>query len=117
MPTYDYRCRACGVELEIFQGITERAKRKCPSCGQSKLERQIGTGAGILFKGSGFYQTDYRSAAYSQAEKAEKGGAGGAEKKGESEKAGGKSAEKPTEKGEPGAKDAATAKGAEKSGE
>ncbi len=81
MPTYDYRCRSCGVELEIFQAITERAKRKCPRCGESGLERQIGAGAGILFKGSGFYQTDYRSAAYNQAEKAEKGG--GAAKEGE----------------------------------
>ncbi len=71
MPTYDYRCNACGHALEAFQSITEGAKRKCPACGKNKLERQIGAGAGILFKGSGFYQTDYRSAAYEKAAKAE----------------------------------------------
>jgi len=71
MPTYDYRCKACGHALEVFQSITEGAKRKCPACGKNKLERQIGAGAGILFKGSGFYQTDYRSASYEKAAKAE----------------------------------------------
>lgn len=71
MPTYDYRCKACGHALEVFQSITEGAKRKCPACGKSKLERQIGAGAAILFKGSGFYQTDYRSASYEKAAKAE----------------------------------------------
>jgi putative FmdB family regulatory protein len=71
MPTYDYRCKACGHALELFQSITEGAKRKCPACGKNQLERQIGAGAGILFKGSGFYQTDYRSAAYEKAAKAE----------------------------------------------
>ena len=72
MPTYEYRCKACGHELEIFQSITEGVKRKCPSCGKSKLERLIGTGAGIIFKGSGFYQTDYRSSAYKEAADADK---------------------------------------------
>lgn len=71
MPTYDYRCKACGHALELFQSITEGPKRKCPACGKNKLERQIGAGAGILFKGSGFYQTDYRSASYEKAAKAE----------------------------------------------
>lgn len=71
MPTYDYRCKACGHALEVFQSISEGAKRKCPACGRNQLERQIGAGAGILFKGSGFYQTDYRSAAYEKAAKAE----------------------------------------------
>ena len=72
MPTYDYECRACGAALEIFQPITESPKRKCPECGALKLSRKIGTGAGILFKGSGFYQTDYRSDSYKQAAKADK---------------------------------------------
>ena len=71
MPTYDYRCKACGHALEVFQSITEGAKRKCPACGKNQLERQIGAGAGILFRGSGFYQTDYRSASYEKAAKAE----------------------------------------------
>ena len=64
MPTYDYLCEACGHRLEIFQPITESPKRKCPDCGKPKLKRQIGAGAGIIFKGSGFYQTDYRSDSY-----------------------------------------------------
>jgi putative FmdB family regulatory protein len=71
MPTYDYRCKACGHALELFQSIREGPKRKCPACGRNQLERLIGSGAGILFKGSGFYQTDYRSAAYEKAAKAE----------------------------------------------
>jgi putative FmdB family regulatory protein len=71
MPTYDYVCRNCDHELEAFQSITARPKRKCPACGRSSLERRIGTGAAILFKGSGFYQTDYRSQSYAQGQKAE----------------------------------------------
>jgi putative FmdB family regulatory protein len=71
MPTYDYVCEACGRALEIFQSMTEAPKRKCPHCGKLKLKRQLGTGGGILFKGSGFYQTDYRSESYKSAAKAE----------------------------------------------
>jgi len=73
VPTYDYVCRACGAELELFQSITARPRRKCQRCGKNSLERKIGAGAGILFKGSGFYQTDYRSASYSAGQKAESG--------------------------------------------
>jgi putative FmdB family regulatory protein len=58
MPTYDYACRACGHEFEEFQSITAPVMRKCPKCGKLKLERLIGTGAGIIFKGGGFYETD-----------------------------------------------------------
>src|SRR3954465_13522877 len=72
MPTYDYKCKACGHTLEIFQSMTESPKRKCPHCGKNALERLIGPGAAILFKGSGFYQTDYRSDSYKKAAKAEK---------------------------------------------
>lgn len=72
MPTYDYRCLACGHELEVYQSISEPSKKKCPACKKPRLQRQIGTGAGFLFKGGGFYQTDYRSEAYKQAENAEK---------------------------------------------
>jgi putative FmdB family regulatory protein len=72
MPTYDYVCGGCGHALEIFQSMSEGAKRKCPECGQLKLQRQIGTGAAVLFKGSGFYETDYRSKSYRDGAKAEK---------------------------------------------
>lgn len=77
MPTYDYVCDACGHEFELFQSITENPKRKCPACGRQKLRRLIGTGAGILFRGSGFYATDYRSESYRKAAAAESGGASG----------------------------------------
>jgi len=72
MPTYDYCCSACGHELEIFHGMSEPPRRKCPDCGRMALERRIGTGAGILFKGSGFYETDYRSDSYKRAARSEK---------------------------------------------
>jgi putative FmdB family regulatory protein len=72
MPTYDYRCSACGHEFELFQSMSESAKRKCPECGKLALERLIGTGAAVLFKGSGFYETDYRSDSYKKAAEAEK---------------------------------------------
>lgn len=71
MPTYDYECQGCGHKLEIFQSITESAKKKCPKCGKSKLARMIGPGAGFLFKGGGFYLTDYRSQSYKAGEKAD----------------------------------------------
>lgn len=64
MPTYDYVCDACDHEFELFQSIKESAKRKCPKCGKLKLRRLFGTGAAIVFKGSGFYTTDYRSDSY-----------------------------------------------------
>ncbi len=64
MPTYDYVCDACEHQFELFQSIKDQAKRKCPKCGRMKLRRLIGPGAAIVFKGSGFYQTDYRSESY-----------------------------------------------------
>jgi putative FmdB family regulatory protein len=72
VPTYDYICKSCGHKLELFQSMSEAPKRKCPDCGKLKLERQIGMGAGVLFKGSGFYETDYRSDSYQKGAKAEK---------------------------------------------
>ncbi len=72
MPTYDYECESCGHQFEQFQSITARPTRKCPECGKMKLRRLIGAGAGVIFKGSGFYQTDYRSESYKQGEKSEK---------------------------------------------
>lgn len=61
MPTYDYACRACGHALVIEHSITAPAKKKCPRCGKNQLERRIGAGASFVFKGSGFYSTDYRA--------------------------------------------------------
>jgi len=82
MPTYDYECTACGHQYEQFQSITASPLRKCPACGARKLRRLIGTGGGIIFKGSGFYQTDYRSDSYRKAAEKDKGGtAPAAEKK------------------------------------
>ncbi|MEM8736804.1 MAG: FmdB family zinc ribbon protein [Planctomycetota bacterium] len=72
MPTYDYECDACGHTMEIYQGINDPKKRKCPECGKLKLRRLLGTGAAVVFKGSGFYQTDYRSDSYKKAKAADK---------------------------------------------
>jgi len=72
MPTYDYECDACGHEFELFQGINDPVQRKCPKCGKLKLRRLFGTGAAVVFKGSGFYQTDYRSDSYKKAAEKDK---------------------------------------------
>jgi putative FmdB family regulatory protein len=67
MPTYDYECDGCGHKFELFQTISEPLKKKCPECKKQKLRRLFGTGAAVMFKGSGFYQTDYRSDSYKKA--------------------------------------------------
>jgi len=72
MPTYDYRCDACDHEFELFQSIKADPEKKCPKCGKLRLRRLIGPGAAIVFKGSGFYCTDYRSESYRKAASAEK---------------------------------------------
>ncbi len=72
MPTYDYICDDCGHEFEAYESITAQPRTECPECHQAKLRRKIGPGAAILFKGSGFYQTDYRSESYKKAAQAEK---------------------------------------------
>jgi putative FmdB family regulatory protein len=72
MPTYEYVCDNCGHEFEQFQSITARPLRKCPACGKNKLKRLIGAGAGVIFKGSGFYATDYRSEGYKKQKESEK---------------------------------------------
>ncbi len=72
MPTYDYECGACGHKFELFQGINDPVQRKCPDCKKLKLRRLFGTGAAIMFKGSGFYQTDYRSDSYKKAASADR---------------------------------------------
>lgn len=71
MPTYEYECSACGHRLEEFQSMTAKPLKKCPECGKSALSRLIGLGAGVLFKGGGFYETDYRSESYKKAAEAE----------------------------------------------
>jgi putative FmdB family regulatory protein len=71
MPTYEYTCEACSHHFDEFQSITADPLKKCPECGKRKLRRGFGGGAAILFKGSGFYQTDYRSESYQAAAKAE----------------------------------------------
>jgi putative FmdB family regulatory protein len=71
MPTYDYVCGSCRHKAEIFESFQETPKKKCPECGKKQFERQFGIGAGVLFKGSGFYTTDYRSDGFKSAEKAD----------------------------------------------
>jgi putative FmdB family regulatory protein len=93
MPTYDYLCDGCGHQFELFQSIKDDAQKKCPECAKPKLRRLIGAGAAIVFKGSGFYQTDYRSESYKKAAKADsaaKESSGGGESKScEKKKSGG----------------------------
>ena len=72
MPTYEYICGNCGHHLEKFQMMSASPIRKCPKCGKMKLKRLIGTGAGIIFKGPGFYETDYRSDSYDKDKQASK---------------------------------------------
>jgi putative FmdB family regulatory protein len=71
MPTYDYLCDSCGHKFELFQSIKDEAIRKCPQCKKLKLRRLFGTGAALVFKGSGFYKTDYRSDSYKKAAQAD----------------------------------------------
>ena len=72
MPTYDYICDACQHEFEAYESIKADSQTVCPTCHEPKLRRKIGAGAAILFKGSGFYQTDYRSDSYKKGAQAEK---------------------------------------------
>jgi putative FmdB family regulatory protein len=71
MPTYEYQCKACGDKFEAFQSISAKPIKKCPACGKNTVQRLISAGAGIIFKGSGFYETDYRSESYKTAAKKE----------------------------------------------
>jgi putative FmdB family regulatory protein len=83
VPTYDYVCEACGHEFEAFHAMSAPPLRTCPECGKRKLVRRIGAGAGLIFKGSGFYATDYKSTPRGEASKTQKDGE---EKAGESKK-------------------------------
>jgi putative FmdB family regulatory protein len=89
MPTYEYKCDACGHAFEKFQSIKAAPIRKCPNCGKRKVKKLISKGAGLIFKGSGFYITDYRSEGYKDQAKADS--AGGGETKSESKGAEAKS--------------------------
>src|SRR6266478_1540850 len=71
MPTYEYHCDACENHFDEFQSIMDKPLKKCPKCGKPKLRRLFGIGAAVIFKGSGFYQTDYRSESYKSGAKAE----------------------------------------------
>ena len=91
MPTYDYHCKTCKHRWELFQSMQAEPVRKCPACGKRKAERVIGPGAGILFRGSGFYQTDYRSDAYKKAAEADRTAQSGGAKSESGKSEGGKS--------------------------
>src|SRR3954469_24556528 len=74
MPTYEYACDACGHKFEEFQSIPAKPVKKCPACKKNKVKRLISAGGGFIFKGSGFYLTDYRSDSYKAGEKRAAGG-------------------------------------------
>jgi putative FmdB family regulatory protein len=71
MPTYEYECKKCG-KFDLYQGIKDEKLKQCPTCKRA-VKRLMGSGAGIIFKGSGFYQTDYRSSNYNSGAKADSG--------------------------------------------
>ena len=73
MPTYEYKCNACGHAFEAFQSMSENPVQICPACGKPSVQRLISAGAGLLFKGSGFYITDHRSESYKKAAKKDNG--------------------------------------------
>lgn len=87
MPTYDYICDACKHEFEAYESITVDPRKDCPECGKPSLRRKIGPGAAIIFKGSGFYQTDYRSESYMKAAQADKPSDGAAKSSGSGDSA------------------------------
>ncbi len=76
MPTYEYRCRECGRDFEVFQRMSDEPSAPCPACGRA-ARRLISGGAGLLFKGEGFYITDYRPESYRERAREEAGGASG----------------------------------------
>ena len=88
MPTYEYECQACGHTFEKFQSIAANPTRRCPECKKYRVQRLIGCGAALIFKGSGFYETDYRSEDYKSKAKADKDPASGASSKADSSEKG-----------------------------
>jgi putative FmdB family regulatory protein len=113
MPTYEYACAACGHKFEEFQSITAAPIKKCPSCKKNKVQRLISSGAGFIFKGSGFYITDYRSDSYKNAAKSDASAASPAAAKSEGAKA--EPASKPAESKPAESKPAKAGKGGSKS--
>ena len=111
VPTYEYECSRCEHAFELFQQMSAPVKKKCPECGKLSLKRLIGTGAGVIFKGGGFYETDYRSDSYKKAADADKK----AGEKKPADKASGKDAKKsepkPTKKSESSGKTGTSSKG------
>lgn len=108
MPTYEYECSKCKKSFEIFQSMKDPALTTCPkelcrqkTWGKGKVQRCLGTGAGLIFKGSGFYITDYRSEGYKSAAKSDTGGGGGGESAKASDSGSKKSESKPAEKAKP----------------
>lgn len=87
MPTYDYKCDACEHTWEEFHSMKAEPTKKCPTCGKNKARRLIGTGGGLIFKGSGFYQTDYRSDSYKKASEADKAPSSGGDSSSKSDSA------------------------------
>lgn len=115
MPTYEYRCKACGHGWERFQSMTAAPEKVCPKCGKRQAERLIGIGAAVVFKGSGFYQTDYRSESYKKAAAADKpGGAGGGGESGAGGAAKPAESSKPAESAKPAASEPTKAARADK---
>ena len=112
MPTYDYECDGCGHKFELFQAMSDPVKKKCPKCGKSKLRRLFGTGAAVVFKGSGFYQTDYRSESYKKAASADK--TASEAKSGESKSSDSKSSESKPSSSKPESKSSERKSGGEK---
>jgi putative FmdB family regulatory protein len=109
MPTYDYRCRKCGHAFELFHGIKDDAPKRCPKC-RSVARRVPASGVGVLFKGSGFYVTDYRSKAYKEKARQEKSASGG------SVTTGGESGSKGARSGSTGSGSGSTAGGSNSTG-
>jgi len=97
MPLYEYKCDACGHEFERFQSITAAPIKRCPECGKAKVRRLISTGAGLIFKGSGFYITDYRDKSYTDKANAESGSTSNGDGKADAKSAESKPAETKSE--------------------
>ena len=110
MPTYEYRCDACGNTFERFQSMSAAPIRKCPKCGKNKVRRLISAGAGLIFKGSGFYITDYRDKSYTDSAKADTGEKGSSDKSDKTDKAEKKSETKAEAKPADGSKTESAAK-------
>ena len=103
MPTYDYQCEACGHTFDEFQSINAEPLTRCPQCKKKKLRRLFGAGAAVVFKGSGFYQTDYRSESYKKAAASDKpAGDSGGSTASESKPSESKPAEAPAAKSDSG---------------